>query len=187
MGEARNPGPPRILCRPAVHSIRFEILSSDHEQMEVPSTVPASEGAVRVARRRSLVILSDSIPVAHRVPPSTIPDAGSEGARHHMTSEIESDPAPLDVNPNRVLREAMSSLDEVDGMVLLRRRAVVMRSPPRFMRGAYKSVLRFTLQASAAKATGDEQQHCRAWKLFLLAPRILLFRRAPEEGSQRTS
>ena len=52
--------------------------------MEVPSTVPASEGAVRVARRRSLVILSDSNPVAHRVPPSTIPDAGLEDAQHHI-------------------------------------------------------------------------------------------------------
>ena len=52
LGEARNPGPPRILRGPSVHSTRFEILSSDDEQKEVPSTVPASEGAVRVARRR---------------------------------------------------------------------------------------------------------------------------------------
>ena len=77
----------------------------------------------------------------------------------------------MGVNPSRVLREAMGSLDEMDGMVLLRRRAVVMQSPPKFMRSAYKSVLRFALQeASAAKATGDEQRYCRAWKLFLLAP-----------------
>ena len=99
-------------------------------------------------------------------------------------SEVESDPTPLeDVNPNRVLREAMSSLDEVDGIVLLRRRAVVMGCPPRFMRGACKSVLRFALQeASAAKASGDEQRHCRTWKLFLLAPRMLLSSGEPEEG-----
>ena len=181
LGEARNPGPPKILRRPSVRSNIFEILSSAEEQVEVPSTVPASEGAVRVARRRSLVILSDSILVAHRVLQSTIPDAGSEDAQHHISgipvvsdiedpttddtvsvvggahvgekasvfsedfesvagdvapSEVESDPTPLeDVNPNRVLREAMSSLDEVDGMVLLRRRAVVLRSLPRFMRG----------------------------------------------------
>ena len=71
----------------------------------VPSTVPASEGAIRMARRRSLVILSDSIPVAHRVPPSlevvppsTIPDA--EDVQHHIigtpgVSDIE-DPASDD-------------------------------------------------------------------------------------------
>ena len=222
LGEARNPGPPRILRRPSVHSNRFEILSSDDERGMVPSTVPASEGAIRMARRRILVILSDSIQVGRSVPPSlefppsTIPD-GSEDAQHHIIgtpdvsdnedvasddtlsivggahvdeeasafsvdfesvggdvppSEIELDPTSLeDVNPIRVLREAMSSLDEVDGMVLLRRRAVVMQSPPRFMRSAYKSVLRFALlEASAAKATGDEQRYCRAWKLFLLAP-----------------
>ena len=46
-------------------------------------------------------------------------------------SEMESDPTPLEgVNPSRVLREAMSSLDEVDGMVLLRHQVVVS---PRFM------------------------------------------------------
>ena len=100
MGEARNPGPPRILRRPSVRSNRFEILSSDDEQVEVPSTVPASEGAVRVARRRSLVILSDSIPVAHRVLQPTIPDAGSEDTQHHIigtpvVSDIE-DPASDD-------------------------------------------------------------------------------------------
>ena len=39
LGEARNPGPPRISRRPSVH-----ILSSDDEQVLVPSTVPASEG-----------------------------------------------------------------------------------------------------------------------------------------------
>ena len=69
------------------------------------------------------------------------------------------DPTPLgDANPSRILRKAMGSLDEVDGMVLLRRRSVVMRSPPRFVRGFFKSVLRFALQeASVAKSTGDEQ------------------------------
>ena len=62
--------------------------------------MPASEGAVRVARRRSLVILSDSIPVAHRVLQPTIPDAGSEDTQHHIigtpvVSDIE-DPASDD-------------------------------------------------------------------------------------------
>ena len=54
-----------------------------------------------------------------------------------------------------------------------------MRSPPAFMRGAYKSILRFALQeASEANAAHDEQRLCRAWKLFLLVPRMLLFRSA---------
>ena len=83
-----------------LHSNRFEVLSSDDEQVVVPSTVPASEEAIRVARRRSLVILSDSVPVAHHVPPSTIPDAGSEDVQHHIigtpaVSDIE-DPASDD-------------------------------------------------------------------------------------------
>ena len=89
LGEARNPDPPRILRRPSVHSNRFEILSSDDEPEMVPSPVPASGGAIRMARRRILVILSDSIQVGRSVPPSlefppsTIPD-GSEDAQHHI-------------------------------------------------------------------------------------------------------
>ena len=48
-GEARNPGPQKLL-RQILASVsqsmnRFEILSSDDE-LEVPTTVPASPGAV---------------------------------------------------------------------------------------------------------------------------------------------
>ena len=94
--------------------------------------------------------------------------------------EVEAVPIPVaDVNPTRVLREALRSLDGVDVMPLIRCRAVVMRSPPAFVRGAYKSILRFALQeASEANAAHNEQRLCRAWKLFLLVPRMLLFRSA---------
>ena len=53
-----------------------------------------------------------------------------------------------------------------------------MKSPPTFLRGAFRSVLRFALQDSnAASAARDESRQCRAWYLFLLAPRMLLFRK----------
>ena len=70
---------------------RFEILFSDDEQVEVFSTVLASEGAVRVARRRNLVLLSDSIPVTHRVLQPTIPDAGSEDEHHIIGTPVVRD------------------------------------------------------------------------------------------------
>ena len=59
-----------------------------------------------------------------------------------------------------------------------------MKSPPMFLRGAYKSV-RFALQeARDATVAENEQRKCRAWKLFLLAPRILLFRKTQERFAQ---
>ena len=83
-----------------------------------------------------------------------------------------------DIVPSRALREALISLDEVDVLAMFRTRAVVMKSPPMFLRGAYKSALRFVLQeARDATVAENEQRKCRAWKLFLLAPRMLLFRK----------
>ena len=93
---------------------------------------------------------------------------------------VEEDPGLVeDIAPSRAWREALISLDTVDVMAFVRCRAVVMKSPPGFLCGAVKSVLRFALQeASAATAARDDRRLCRAWKLFMLAPRMFLWRRA---------
>ena len=46
---------------------------------------------------------------------------------------------------------------------------------PKFLRGAYRSSLRVALtEADLGYAAGDDARVSRAWKLFLLLPRMLL-------------
>ena len=93
LGEARNPGPPkrlrRILASFSQSMNRFEILSSDDE-LVVPTTVPASSGAVRevvegsAVQPRRLVIVSQDLPPFLRaasteeLPGTTVLEASTE-------------------------------------------------------------------------------------------------------------
>ena len=57
-----------------------------------------------------------------------------------------------------------------------------MKSPLSFLRVAYRSAMRLALsEAESCHRAGDEARTTRAWKLFLLLPRILLHR-LPREG-----
>ena len=71
--------------------------------------------------------------------------------------------------------EAMISLDTVDVMALVL--WCCMKYPPGFLRSAFKS-LRFAPQEASMATKARDDHLCRAWKLFMLAPRMLLFRRS---------
>ena len=74
-------------------------------------------------------------------------------------------PTVEDIAPSRVLREALGSFDDVDISGVMRSRAVVMKNPHHFLRGAFRSVLRFALQeANAATAAQNERRQRSAWK-----------------------
>ena len=77
----------------------------------------------------------------------------------------------------RAIQEALQSSDFVDVQSVFRDRACLMRSPPVFLRGMYKSALRVAL-TEFHQAGRDDRRRCRAWKLLLLLPRLLLFRPA---------
>ena len=51
-----------------------------------------------------------------------------------------------------------------------------MRSPPAFLKGMHKSAIRVAL-TEFQQAGRDETRRCRAWKLFLLIPRMLIHTR----------
>ena len=58
-----------------------------------------------------------------------------------------------------------------------------MKAPPAFLKGAYRSAMRFALEeADAARERGHNITLERAWKLFLLLPRLLL-QRPPRGGN----
>ena len=79
--------------------------------------------------------------------------------------------------PRRVFLEALRLLDEVDLALIFRRRVVVMKSVPKFMQGVFRVAVRAALEeVTAARLVRDDRRHTRAWKLFLLLPRLLLFR-----------
>ena len=77
----------------------------------------------------------------------------------------------------RAVAVGMASLDRVNLHGIFRRRAVVMRTVPTFLKGAFTAALRVAFEECiAARAHGDETREVRAWKLFLLIPRMLLHR-----------
>ena len=76
-------------------------------------------------------------------------------------------------------RSALSSLDPVDLLALLRIRVALFPVPPAFARGQVRQALSLALQAilDAAPLEDDNISATRAWKLWLLLPRMLLHRR----------
>ena len=75
----------------------------------------------------------------------------------------------------RAVTVGMASLDGLDLHTIFRRRAVVMRTVPSFLKGAFTVAFRVAFdECNAARAHGDETREVRAWKLFLLIPRMLL-------------
>ena len=62
----------------------------------------------------------------------------------------------------RIEGGVLESVDEVDVSVLMRCRAVVMKFPQKFLRWAFRSVIRFASQeANAASMARDERRQCR--------------------------
>ena len=58
-----------------------------------------------------------------------------------------------------------------------------MKSPPAFLKGQYRAAMRFAVvEADRARAASDDRAATRAWKLFLLLPRLLLYK--PPRGGQ---
>ena len=160
----------------------------------VPSEVIAmSDAEGPTVGRRSLVL------VAQQEVAPTVPSVVS--GESHAPSEVESDVESLPVlNPDitnnehsfveedmpivdltfgAAARAALQGLDDVDLEAEFCTRACVMKSPPAFLRGHYRSAMRFALSESdRARDRNDPVGATRAWKLFLLLPRLLLHRPA---------
>ncbi len=71
----------------------------------------------------------------------------------------------------------MASMDEVDLNTIFARRANVMSSILHFLKGPCRAAVRLAMrEASCAREIGDVLRLTRAWKLFLLLPRMFLSR-----------
>ena len=84
-------------------------------------------------------------------------------------AEIQSAPAAV--------RDALRFLDAVDLSEVFSRRAVVMKSVPHCVRGPFRTAMRIILQEIVTgHQTSDAVRQERAWKAFMLLPRLLLHR-----------
>ena len=89
--------------------------------------------------------------------------------------------------PSQVILENLSAsfewLASVDLESVFSQRACVMKAVPGFMRGAYRSAMRLALaEIDEGRAHNMNMRMSRGWKLFLLLPRLLLFR--PPRGGK---
>ena len=78
---------------------------------------------------------------------------------------------------NPAFRRGLESMDHVDLCVNFALRACVMECVPAFMKGSFRNAMRLTLrEADRARSETDVLGLSRAWKAFLLLPRMLLHR-----------
>ena len=84
---------------------------------------------------------------------------------------------PIDeVSISAEFATSLSRLDTLDLEEVFHLRALLMKSPP-FLKGAYRSAIRLALgELDSTRDSNDPTRSIRAWKLFLLLPRLLLFR-----------
>ena len=104
------------------------------------------------------------------------------GSVPDISSEVDS-PVEDEVTQSPALvfgagvRAALQELDEEELEAEFITRACMMKFPLVFLRGKYWSAMSFALQeAQRVREQRDEVGSTRAWKLFLLLPRLLLHR-----------
>ena len=75
------------------------------------------------------------------------------------------DPVVVVGGANLAIRAALMWLDDVDLEAEFSRREPVFKTVPQFLRGPYRSAMRLAMEGANQ---GNEQQHERGWKVFLL-------------------
>ena len=185
---------------------RFATLRDDdaevHEEACVSTISDLSSvvGEPRVRRRLSLVWDGNHRPQSfmdvEKDPESIhLEEEGSDGfASERGLSEPDEEKQELDGPPPtgvaleldvraRNVAIGMASLDEFHLPEIFKHRARVMRSVPLFLKGAFRGAMRVAFEeAQFARDTNDATRNSRAWKLFMLFPRMLLSR--PPRGGQ---
>ena len=118
----------------------------------------------------------------------TAVELDSDAVSNFGDGDMPADPGPrdvVDIHVTPAIREGLLSLDEIDLVPIFKRKACIMKAPPTFLKGAYRSAMRLALsEAEAGHRAGDEARISRAWQLFLLLPRILLHRPPRGEDPQ---
>jgi hypothetical protein len=142
---------------------------------EIPATLPRVPRHPRERARRTQRKRAQSAPREHA-------DAGQQprpGSERTADSAAQALGEQQSTSPPADLPEAFwQQLDHVDLAAECRRPTQTLQEPPRFFRGrlrwAFSVALREMKKAYRARNEADAERKCRAWKLFLLIPRMLL-------------
>ena len=161
----------------------------------VRSQIPEESGTTPHRPTSRAVLMSQGVPVGRLNPSPPSEDVEDSDFDRGGNSELEDgedeeeDPllevvVPTPAELARVAIDSMfRSLDSVTLETEFRTRSCLMRVVPKMMRGVFRTALRLSFQEAAqARAQGDVERETRAWKLFLLAPRLLLTR--PPRGGK---
>ena len=159
------------------------------------SEIPEESGPIHHRPTSRVVLMSQGVPVGRLNPSPPSEDVEDSDFDRGGNSDLEDgedevdDPVPEVVVPtpaelSRVaIDSGFRSLDSVTLETEFRTRSCLMRVVPKMMRGVFRTALRLSFQAvTQARAEGDVERETRAWKLFLLAPRMLLSR--PPRGGK---
>ena len=132
--------------------------------------------------RRRLVLVSQSDP---QEAPLGEWDSDTDSIGGASGVEVEDVLEPLPVQPVifeagvRAPTRAFASLDAVDLSDVFASRPRVMRAVPAVIRGAFRAAVRVALQEIVSgEEANNNLRIVRAWKLFLLLPRMLLLKPA---------
>ena len=99
---------------------------------------------------------------------------GSQDEYVAPAAPVARDVAVDELMVTRATHDAFASLVGVDLKTIFSNRACIMGSPPRFLRGAHRTAMRFALEeVESGVDAQNEQRICPGWKLFLLLPRML--------------
>ena len=92
------------------------------------------------------------------------------------------DPINGDVQA-RNISVGLQSMDEVDLRDVFMMRPIIMKSVPPFMRSCFKSAIRVACKTIVqGRVANNAELETQGWKLFLLLPRMMLFR--PPRGGK---
>ena len=164
-----------------IPSGRFSVLS---EEMEI-STVPNDRNSADVTQR--VEFGADEGSDTQTVPSMDGESGTSAASGDDPGGDVDNvEPSFEDLaSAARAMRARFMSLDAVDFEDFFRRRAIVVKSVPRFLRGPFRSVLRIALQEALSL---DVARRERGWKLLMAAPRMFLSKLpSPERASAKRS
>ena len=161
-------------------------MSTDSE-IEVPQLrgnrfAPLGESQVGrdVGNRRRLVLISQRADVVRDrewdLDTESVGGASDVEVSEVVEHTVAENPVVLDARVRAPVR-TFASLDAVNLVDLFDHRARVMRSVPHILKGAFRMALRVAFQEIFdGTEANNEARVVRGWKLFLLLPRMLLFR-----------
>ena len=133
------------------------------------STTSSQDSSSTTSSTETATTSNSPPPAAEQPSPPGVPQIES---RQHHSSDTPAPANNVATNPAHVApneyREAWLSLDDVDLHTTLQQKHVGFQSPPNFIRGRIRQAMTMSLTT--------HEQKIRAWKLWMLLPRMLMHR-----------